>query len=94
MVCNLGIPRRDGAQIDADQLARAFDVSKTVGQRGASARGATHGLEAPFQLELLGIGLDELQFAGVGQDEQIFLKRAMVREPTCGCSQTSFPVAS
>lgn len=28
-------------------------------------------LEAPFQLKLLGIGLDELQFAGVGQDEQI-----------------------
>lgn len=65
------ISRADGAQIDTDQLARAFDVGKAIRQRGVGARGAAYGLEAAFQLELLGVGLDELQFAGVRQDEQI-----------------------
>src|SRR5213592_3966495 len=59
------------AEIDADELLRAFDVSKSVGDSWIAPGGPADDLSARFELESLRIGFGELQLAVVGKNEKV-----------------------
>src|SRR6266705_401805 len=73
-----------GAEIDADELLRAFDVGKSIGDGRIAPSGAADDLDTGFELKLFRIGFSELQFAVVGKNQQMVAKSHNCARATLG----------